>query len=279
MVPALLGVFNVYYNGRHFLRTFKDHGYITGQSLTFCGKEVFDLEQGAIEKMKWDSHDHDMISLFCDGNFTPYSANHYPLLNGPNSIRRRCLYGKSALSYSLEYTSQFFNKYKDEAKFFKLGLTEAHEGTNEVIKYSDNELLEFFQNFEKEGHLDNTAVMFHSDHGVSMIGPYSMMGLEDFLYEAVLPSLFFVLPKSGKDYDKIKSNLKYNENSMITPFNLYNTFNAIVNDRHNSYYSMESNEDILKDKISWSENCENFHSEEYFTPGIEFICRCKKDLN
>jgi len=279
MVPALLGVFNVYYNGKHFIRGYKDHGYITGQTLTFCGREVFDLENGAIENMQWDFHDHEMVSLFCDGNFTPYEGSHYPLLTGPNSIRRRCLYGKSALSYSLEYTKQFFNKYKDEAKFFKIGITEAHEGTNEVIKYSDNELLEFFTNFEKEGHLDNTAVIFHSDHGVSMIGPYSALGLEDFLYEAVLPSLFMVLPKNAKDYNIIKENLKHNENSMISPFNIYNTFNSILNDRRNTVFSMENNEDILKTNISYNIDCEDFHNDEYYNGNVEFICRCKKNLN
>ena len=278
MVPALLGVFNVYYNGKHFIKEYKDHGYITGQTLTFCGREVFDMERGAIEKMKWDNHDHEMISLFCDGNYTPFEGSHYPLLTGPNSIRRRCLYGKSALSYSLEYTKQFFEKYSNEPKFFKMGLTEAHEGTNEVIKYSDDELLNFFTNFEKAGHLDDTAVIFHSDHGVSMIGPYSALGLEDFLYEAVLPSLFMVLPKSGKDYNNIKEAVVHNENSLITPFNIYNTFKAIINDRHNSFYSMESDEDIFNNLISRDTNCENFHSLDYFEEGKEFLCRCKNEL-
>jgi hypothetical protein len=92
-----------------------------------------------------------------------------------------------------------------------------------------------------------------------------------------LPSLFMVLPKNAKDYEKIKENLMHNENSMITPFNIYNTFNSILNNRRGTFFSMESDEDILKNKISWLENCENFHSQDYFEDQ-EFICRCKKDL-
>lgn len=277
MVPALLGVFNIYYNGKHFIKSYKDHGYITGQSVTFCGKEVFDMEHGAIEHMKWDSHDHDMISLFCDGNFTPFVGSHNPILVGPCSVRIRCLYGKSVLSYSLDYAMQFFEKYREEAKFFKLGLTEAHEGTNEVIKYSDSELLEFFMRFEKEGFLDNTAVIFHSDHGVAMVGPYSVLGLEDFDYEGVLPSLFMILPVNSRSYDAIRMNMIDNENSLITPFNLYNTFQAFLNDKDNVKYSMEDRFDIIKDNIPKDSDCESsFHSEDYYDGSIEYICRCKK---
>lgn len=276
MVPALLGVFNVYYNGRHFIQDYKKKGYITGQTLTFCGREVFDMDGGAIEKMRWDNHDHEMISLFCDGNFTPYEGSHYPLLTGPNSIRRRCLYGKSALSYSLEYTKQFFEKYSGEPKFFKIGITEAHEGTNEVIKYSDDELYEFFTHFERKGFLDSTAVIFHSDHGVSMIGPYSAMELEDFVHELVLPSFFTIIPKSAKNYKKIKENLIHNENSIVTPFMIYNSLKSVFNDRRNIFYSMEDDRDIFNYKIPRTDDCEIFHSQDYYNDNIEFICRCNK---
>jgi hypothetical protein len=278
MVPALLGVFNIYYSGEHFISTYKNHGYITGQTLTFCGREVFDMDGGAIERMKWDNHDHEMISLFCDGNFTPFIGSHYPLLTGPNSIRIRCLYGKSALSYSLEYTKQFFNKYRDQPKFFKLGITEAHEGTNEVIKYSDDELLKFFEEFESAGHLDETAVIFHSDHGVSMIGPYSAMELEDFVHELVLPSLFFILPKSMKDYEAVKENFVHNENSIVTPFNLFNTFKAFVNDRKTAKYAFQDKNEIINNQISRDSDCGRFYSDDYYE-NIEFICRCKNESN
>jgi len=277
MVPAFLGVFNTYYNGYHFIRDFKNRGFITGQSLTFCGREVFDLDRGAIEKMNWDSHDHEMISLFCDGNFTPLVGSTYPILSGTNSIRKRCLYGNTALSYSLNYANQFFDKYKDQPKFFKLGLTEAHEGSNEVIKYSDDELFNFFVNFENKGYLDNTIVYFHSDHGLAMLGPYSALELEDYNHEAVLPSFFMLIPKSLKDFKKIKKNLINNENSIVTPFNVYNSLKAILNDRYYLSYSMMSSHlDIFNNSISRYNECKrSFYLPQYYNKA-EFICRCNK---
>ena len=275
MCPAFFGVFNIYYSGQHFIQDYKKRGYITGQTLTFCGREVFDMEPGAIEKMKWDSHDHEMISLFCDGNYTPYEGS-YPLLTGPNSIRRRCLYNKSALSYSLEYAKQFFEKYSNEPKFFKIGITEAHEGTNEVIKYSDDELYNFFVEFEKNGNLDNTAVFFQSDHGLAMMGPYSALELEDFEHESVLPSFFMIMPKNTLNYNYIRSNMIHNENSIITPFNIYNTLKGILNNRKKLNYSMNDNSEILNDKIPRERDCNIFHDEDYYEGGMEYLCRCKK---
>ena len=54
---------------------------------------------------------------------------------------RRCLYGKDAYEYSLEYAEQFWEQYADEPKFFRLGFIDGHEGSLEVIKYLDEPLL------------------------------------------------------------------------------------------------------------------------------------------
>jgi hypothetical protein len=273
MVPTYFGVFNIYYMGKYFLTQYKNKGYITGQTLTYCGREVFDLDGGAIEKMRWDTYDHEMISLFCDGNFTPYEANHYPILTGANSLRIRCLYNKSALSYSLEYLNQFWSAYKKEPKFFRIGLTEAHEGTNEVIKYSDDELFNFFSEFEKKGYLNDTIVYIQSDHGLSMIGPYSAMALEDFEWELVLPAFFMILPTNIKDYDSIRETVRHNENSMITPFSIYNSLYSIV--RYDKYSYFDQENDIFFQKTSKSNECSSFHDYDFYF-NHEFLCRCKK---
>lgn len=273
MVPAYFGVFNIYYMGQYFLTQYKNKGYITGQTLTYCGREVFDLDGGAIEKMKWDTYDHEMVSLFCDGNFTPYEANHYPLLTGANSLRIRCLYNKSALSYSLEYMDQFWKAYEKEPKFFRIGLTEAHEGTNEVIKYSDDELFNFFYDFEKKGHLNDTIVYIQSDHGLSMLGPYSAMALDDYEYELVLPAFFMILPTNMNNYDQIRETVRYNENSMITPFSIYNSLHAIVNYHKYSYFDQEN--DIFFKKTQKSNECSSFKDYDYYF-NHEFLCRCNE---
>ena len=271
MVPTYFGVFNIYYMGRYFLTQYKNRGYITGQSLTYCGREVFDIDDGAIEKMEWDNYDHEMVSLFCDGNYSPHNADHYPIFSGPNSVRLRCLYNKSILSYSLDYLNQFWTAYQNEPKFFRIGLTEAHEGTQEVIKYSDDELYNFFSDFEKRGYLKDTIIYIQSDHGLSMPGPYN--GLEDYEYEAVLPAFFMILPTNMKDYDIIRETVKHNQNSMLTPFTIYNSLYAIVNYFKYSYFDQEN--DIFFYETPKSNECSSFHDYDYYFDK-EFLCRCKQ---
>jgi hypothetical protein len=273
MVPTYFGVFNIYYMGKYFLTQYKNRGYVTGQTLTYCGREVFDIDGGAIEKMHWDTYDHEMVNLFCDGNFTPYSADHYPILTGANSVRLRCLYNKSVLSYSLDYMNQFWEAYEKEPKFFRIGLTEAHEGTNEVIKYSDDELFNFFNDFEQKGHLKDTIVYIQSDHGLSMLGPYSAMALEDYEYELVLPAFFMILPTNMKDYDTVRETVRHNENSMLTPFTIYNSLNAIVGHYEYSYFDQEN--DIFFNKTPKSNECNSFHDFDFYF-NHEFLCRCKQ---
>lgn len=275
MVPAFFGVYNIYYAGNHFVTNYKKTGYITGQSLNFCGREVFDIDSGAIEHMKWGTFDHEMQSFFCDGNFTPYDGS-YPLMMGTNSIRKRCMYNKNTTWYSLEYLRQFFTKYSDSPKLFRVGLVDGHEGTTEVIKYSDDLLVEFFEKFRQDGFLDDAVLIIHSDHGNAMPGPFTLMEFEDHEYEAVLPAYFIIAPKSMKYFPKIRENLKHNENALFTPFTTYNTLNAILGNRDDILFSMEDHRDLFSKKISKMRHCKNtFWNADYFY-GKEFICRCSE---
>lgn len=278
MVPAFFGVYNIYYAGQYFLTDYKNKGYITGQSLNFCGREVFDIDGGAIEKMKWDSYDHELQSFFCDGNFTPYNSPN-PIMMGTNSIRKRCMYNKNTTWYSLEYLKQFFTKYKDEPKFFRVGLVDGHEGSDEVIKYSDDLLVEFFEQFKKDGHLDDTLMFIVSDHGSAMPGPYSLLQLEDHEHDAVLPSFFMLLPKTIKNYKTVRETLLHNQNALMTPFTIYNSLLAILNDRENTRFSMQEDYDMFNDKISYKRrNCKSaFYDDIYFSNDKEFLCRCNSN--
>jgi hypothetical protein len=273
MIPTFFGVYNIYYAGKYFLTEYKDRGYITGQTLTFCGKELFDIDGGAIEHMQWDNYDHEMNSLYCDGNFTPLDSP-YSILSGVNSIRQRCIYNKSATQYSLEYMHQFFNKYKDEAKFFRIGFTEAHEGSLEVIKHSDDDITEFFIQMEKEGHLDETIVFIQADHGFSFVGPYSALEFEDYVHELVLPASFLILPTKIKNYDSIRKVVRHNENAMVTPFILYNSLMTILNDDENVRFAeFDELNDIFTTTLSYDRDCDIFYDKIYFNDK-EFLCRC-----
>jgi len=282
MVPTFFGVFNDDYSGYYYLNYYKKRGFITGQSTACCNREVFDIEHGAIEKMTWETYDHELISAFCDNNASPYN-NQYSILLGANSIRKRCLYGKNVYEYSLEYLRQFFQAYKSESKIFRLSLEDAHEGSNEVMKYSDQRLVEFFIQFEKDGLLDDTTIFFQADHGVAMLGPYSAFELEDYKHELVLPAFFIIIPTSIQNYKDVRETLRHNQNSIVTPFNIYNSLISFLDNKDdkgkadNSLYSNEDSKfDIFLSKIPKNRDCENaFHSKDYFSYN-EYICRCQK---
>ena len=80
-----------------------------------------------------------------------------------------------------------------------------------------------------------------------------------------------------RDYEAVKENFVHNENSIVTPFNLFNTFKAFLNDRKAVKYAFQDKNDIINNKISRDADCNRFYSEEYYED-IEFICRCKNDL-
>ena len=77
--------------------------------------------------------------MFCDANY--YNRdNPYPLLQGGFAAISRCLYGKDTFEYVLEYGKKFWETYKDNKKFLRLGFIDAHERTQEVVKYLDEPL-------------------------------------------------------------------------------------------------------------------------------------------
>jgi hypothetical protein len=223
-------MFGSYYNevgnGQHIIKFLKKSGFVTGQAQNFCGREAFDIESGAIESFEWDNYDHELESLFCEPNYRPINADYY-VMTGHSSIKIRCLYSRQTIEYALDYTLDFFRKYKNNKKFFRVGIIDAHEGTNEVIKYTDEIMTNFFIQMEKEGFFNDTAVFIHSDHGLSVAGPFSFLDLEDWRVETLLPNLMLMLPTNVDNYELYRDNLKKNENNIVNPFNVYNSMLAM----------------------------------------------------
>lgn len=276
----------------HLVKYFNDNGFITGQALNYCGNEIYSIDSGFSHSLDWENSafDHEFFGLFCDLNFSS-KENSYSIINGVNSINTRCIYGKTLLEHSLEYTKQFFEKYKDENKFFRLLTYEGHEGSGEAIKYNDEIYFDFFSKNEKL--FEDTIIYIQSDHGLAMLGPYSAFELEDYSKELILPNLFLLLPKlttsnelNKNHIEKIKFNLSKNEQSLITNFCLRRSFLAIINNEEliteqidkfkrfpmylpidNRYY------DLFNQVIPLDRNCNSFVPQNYFNWYMEY-CRC-----
>jgi hypothetical protein len=229
MIPGLFGVKEggpVY--GNHFVESFKQKGFITGNAMDYCAREVF---ESYLEKERsylgFSSFDHEFVSLFCDPNFGDLSTGGY-FLNGPYGIRKHCLYSKPTYLHMFDYLKQFWETYPSEAKMFRLGSMQAHEPTGEVIKYMDNALSDFLNYFEEKGYLKDTILIFMSDHGLTQTGVSYYINAEDFVIEKSLPTLLIVLNKSISSYQLLRQSLKLKEHEMVTAFDIYQTLISIT---------------------------------------------------
>ena len=224
MIPGYFGVHKFEdrtQKAKYFLHFFKDSGYITGQSYDVCCRETWDLETAFEPFLDYTNYDHEMNPFYCDPNFSdperPYGA-----LKGAYSVVRKCMYGKDAGEYQIEYVKQFFDTYQDQPKFFRLAFLDAHEGTGEVIKFMDEPIVGLLNYLKDKGHLgDSTLLKFQSDHGVSMPGPIYIVKPKDYFYEIFLPTLFYLFPKNITNYEIYNQNLLANENKFITSFDTH----------------------------------------------------------
>jgi hypothetical protein len=263
MIPGYFGVHKFDGKGKYFLYDAKESGYITGQSYDVCERETWDLEMAFKPYLNFTNYDHEFNGFYCDPVFSdpekPYGA-----LKGAYSVVRKCMYGKDAGEHQIEYTKQFFDTYKDQPKFFRLGFLDAHEGTAEVIKYMDEPIVELLNYLEKNGHLEDTLIQFQSDHGMSMPGPIYLIKPLDYFYEVFLPSLFYVMPKGIRDYDEIHQNLLSNENEMITSFDthagLLNLFNK---NNKKTQFGVSLFDNKIKDEVL-GRSCENYKIESKY---------------
>ena len=217
-------------NGTLIIKYMKERGYITGQSIDLCSRELFVTMNNCLNKVEFADFDHENVAMFCDANY--YNRqNPYPYLQGGFSIIRRCLYGRDAFEYVLEYGQKFWEAYPDNKKFLRLGFIDAHERSEEVIKYMDEPLAEFLENLFNKKLLENTAILFVSDHGNGMYGYYRSIKADDFLFERTLAFWFMIL-HGYKDQEGI-NNLKENEQTLLTPYDIHDTLSDIIFDEVN----------------------------------------------
>lgn len=265
--PFFFGVPYDASEGIYALNYFKNRGYITGSTENTCSREFVGLYSGEMSWLVWDSYDHDFTSFFCDPNF--YSKEKvYSMTDGPYCYRRKCLYGRQTYEYSVEYANQFFNAYKDQGKMFRLGNIDAHEGTGESVKYVEDDMMKFLNDFEKNGHLNDTMIIFFSDHGYTMPGIHQILQSEDHVKELLLPYVYFLIPKNTKNFEKIRENLKHNENMFMTPYDMHNTLLGMLD--VDKKYLNHLGTDVIKNKLKGNEGCKKFKIKDEW-------CKCRHD--
>jgi putative transcription antitermination factor YqgF len=209
-------------DGINLVKFFKEQGYVTGHTGTTCGKEIFSVN-GLLQMqhLDYDNWDHENIAMFCDPNF--FDAR-YPIYKGVASVLKRCLYGNYAFEYMIEYAKQFWNKYPDNKKFFRIHFNEGHEGSMELVSYMADPFFEFVKYFFDNNLLNDTFMFIVSDHGNHMLGPWAMIRPQDYLLETTLATLCFVIPNNAKLYKNgLYDNIHNNQQTLVTPYDIHDT--------------------------------------------------------
>ena len=164
--------------------------------------------------------DHENFIMSCDPNY---------FMKKEFSPYERCLYGKPISAYMLNYTSQFWEKYNENKKYFRMSFNYGNEPTGNVIKYLDEPLYNFLWDFYTQGKLKNTAVIILSEQGNKNNGLYDVLGSAEFEVDKKYGVFIMILDWNEKfKKEEYHKNLIKNQNLFITPYDVFDTINNIA---------------------------------------------------
>ena len=194
------------------LKYLKEAGYITGQVSDICDKNM--------NNKNLIDFDHENFVMACDPNY---------FMKKEFSPYERCLYGKPISDYMLNYTSQFWEKYNENKKYFRMTFNYGNEPTGNVIKYLDEPLYNFLWDFYTQGKLRNTAVIILSEQGNKNNGLYDILGSAEFEADKKYGVFIMILDWNEKfKKEEYHKNLIKNQNLFVTPYDIFDTINNIA---------------------------------------------------
>ena len=248
---------------KSIMEQFSNKGYITATIVNSCAREAYNIGP-KFYHVNFYKSDYEGSAIFCDPHYC-IPNDKYSVYAGINAKFRRCFYERDSGEYLFEYILKFLETYKNERKFLRLISNDAHEGTGELVKYIDNALHDFLLTIFTKYFDDKTIIIFLSDHGASLVGAYELMLSEDKNFEKMLGFLYMFLPKNSTYH----SNLEYNEQRMVTPYDIFGTFIDILyekDERPNFYFNGQS----LFEKVNGLERtCKMYEELKEKT-----FCRC-----
>ena len=267
-IPMFSGV---YYDQNNtmisIIKEMKQLGYITCNVQDVCHKELMGI--GKIPNYSYIEFDHEYAAPNCDPNV--YRAG-YGFFQGENNILRKCLYGKDSIEHSLEYGTKFWLAYKDNLKFLRIVNTYAHEYSGEKSKYADEAIFNFLFQLYNQNLLQNTIVFLAGDHGFELMGLYKLFEPKDWEIERQFPVFFLIIPdKKNVSYTEQYSEILKNQQTFITPFDIYYTIRQII-------YGDKYKQNLLREQNNEGESLFNYiNPKERNCTRYKhiYLCQCK----
>ena len=189
----------------------KERGFITSNTHDYCEIDnIRNYHNYSVDEI----YDHQYV--ICDHNNQDISLNTI-----------RCLYGKQNIEHLYDYTEQFWRKYSENRKYSRIITNHGHEGTLNVVKYSDNIIANFLNRLYNDNLLKETSILFFSDHGVSMPSIYSIYDF--YQIEIHLPAFFIIVnDRKNITYENQYKYINQNQQTFITAFDIYNTIGHLI---------------------------------------------------
>ena len=194
------------------LKFFIDNGYVTGQSVDTCSNFDHQFENRGIF---WD---HENLAISCDVNFLEnIKKNNY------------CLYGNPFYTYHINYAMQFWEKYKNNKKYFRLNFNFVHEKTGSLLSYLDQSLYDLFFKLSFNGLLDDTAVFFVSEYGGVQDNILYNFGINNEKEINMKMGAFLLLLNKKNKLNNEQNKIVYNnQNKLVTAFDIYASLSHIA---------------------------------------------------
>ncbi|XP_066260686.1 uncharacterized protein [Euwallacea similis] len=140
----------------------------------------------------------------------------------------QCLGDRESYQVTLNYIKKFTQRmHMEMSAYFAFFWTNSlsHDYLNRPA-LGDDEFHALFMELKQSGHLENTIMIFMSDHGIRW---GDIRQTHQGQMEERLPFVFMVIPDwMGKNFPRAIANLKTNVRRLTTPFDLHETLRAFL---------------------------------------------------
>ncbi|XP_019866857.2 uncharacterized protein LOC109595871 [Aethina tumida] len=229
LIPVLTGQFekeikktcwrrNIHFDSCKFLwDMYKERGYMTsfGEDSTSIG--LFNLERKGFINQPTD---------YAYGYYSRISEKEIGNSNNPTVFE--CIGSRDIYKDLLNYmTSVTLRMKMDETPYFAFywGASLSHDFLNKP-RIGDGDYLSYFSNLKDQGYLEDTILIFMSDHGIRY---GDILETYQGKMEERMPFVFIRLPEWYiKKFDQAYNNLLGNVHKLTTPFDLHETIKDLL---------------------------------------------------
>ncbi|XP_050419630.1 uncharacterized protein LOC126832759 isoform X2 [Adelges cooleyi] len=233
-------------------KLFKKYGYVTGYAEDVSDVGVFTYRLKGFNEQPTD---HYMRTYYVDA--TPTFKTQKPF----------CYGSRPRHQIMLNYVKDMFRVYEDKPKFmFAFHGELSHDYANKV-GVAEQDLIEWLQWFQKSGYLNNTMLVFMSDHGQRFA---SVRDTQQGKLEERMPFFSFVLPKwFARKYPRMAANMRNNTKRLTSPFDIYSTLLSVLHKDGLKTNDLNKRSISLFDEIPLDRTCKDAYIEPHW-------CACLK---